>query len=98
MGTEYYAICRETKKYYRCGRFYEWSGIDRRDWKDKEALESSQVAVGYGYMFGLVLFMYEHQGRMIEIVIEDVLFELRHDGGWEELLEDGKTLNSPSAS
>jgi len=106
MGTEYYAICKETKKYVWLGRFYEWSGIDRREEygeKPKAALTREcelrlstetmeQVAVGYGYMYRLVQFMRQHEGRLVEVVDDNALYDIKglearslQDLGWEEL-------------
>jgi|SRR5271157_1440708 len=89
MGTEYHAICRDTKESIRLGRLYEWGGGDRRDWNENALETLEQVTVGYGYMLRLVHFMYDHQNNRVEVVRDEVLFDLKHEHpDWKELEEE----------
>ncbi len=88
MGTDYHAICRDTKESIRLGRLYEWGGGDRREWSGSgtafETLE--QVTVGYGYMLRLVHFMYDHQKNRVEIIPLETLWSLKREHPeWKEL-------------
>ena len=80
MGLEYFAICREQNAYTWLGRFYEWSGIDRREYTDA----AEQVPVGYGYMFRLVQFMREHENCRVEVVRDEILWDLSQNKDWKE--------------
>jgi len=89
MGIDYHAICRETKDSIRLGRLYEWGG-GRRDTPEDHIPDpqsgESQVDVGYGYMWRLVYFMYDRQGKLVEIVQDEVLWDLRREfPEWKEL-------------
>jgi len=86
MGIEYYAICRETKESIRLGRLYEWGGSDRRDWIGSALEVLEQVTVGYGYMLRLVQFMHDHQDNRVEIVMDEVLYDIKRPyPDWKEI-------------
>lgn len=94
MGTEYHAVCKETKESIRLGRLYEWGG-GRRDAPEDHvpdpATGETQVDVGYHYMWRLTNFMYDHQGKFVEVLTDDFLFELKREfPDWVELEEKWK--------
>jgi hypothetical protein len=90
MGIDYHAVCRETKESIRLGRLYEWGGGDRREWQGDPLEVLQQVTVGYGYLLRLLDFMYDRQGKLIEILSDDALFDLRRQhGDWKDLEEAG---------
>lgn len=86
MGMEYYAVCREAKKYASLGRFYEWDGTDRRTWvgDNKGEGETDQVHVGYYWMWRFVQFQHEFNGKLIEVMNDDHLYNLKYepDSDW----------------
>jgi len=52
--------------------------MDRREWNDFPPVErQTQIEVGYGYMFRLVQFLRKHNGKLVEILDDDELYEAK---------------------